>query len=232
MQGKEYYRFKAQSFLHEYDLSCLTLEKLMTIIESQGYKIIRYNTFEEVVSTETLLNELDLKQYSLMNAAFTYRDGSVKIVFLDDTLLEHDKLYALAHEEGHIYCGHMDRYTCSSTGVDDEHEANEFAHYVMNPPTIYKWGFFFKSHFKQIIIAFCIMALLIATPYVIRCIQTAKLNAAKDYVKTLEYYVTESGNKYHVKNCKYVKDKEHIRKITEEEFQSGLFAPCKDCIKE
>ncbi len=45
-----------------------------------------------------------------------------------------------------------------------------------------------------------------------------------------EYYVTETGSKYHEKNCMFVKDKNSVCRLIEEEFQSGDYEPCKTCL--
>ena len=44
------------------------------------------------------------------------------------------------------------------------------------------------------------------------------------------YYITESGNKYHERNCIFVKDKTNIRRMTVEEFESGEYEPCAICL--
>lgn len=45
----------------------------------------------------------------------------------------------------------------------------------------------------------------------------------------ITYYVTSSGNKYHLPNCQYIKNKNNIRAIKNPE-QEG-YEPCKRCIK-
>ena len=45
-----------------------------------------------------------------------------------------------------------------------------------------------------------------------------------------EYYLTESGNKYHKEECIFIKDKTNVQRITVKEFESGEYAPCKMCL--
>ena len=44
-----------------------------------------------------------------------------------------EKLYALAHELGHIFCNHFSKNSQSVSSVKEEREANEFAHYLLEP---------------------------------------------------------------------------------------------------
>lgn len=231
MSVKQIYKEKALQFLKEFNVSELSLDRLLEVFSAQGYKLIRYNTFEPCTSTDELLKELNLTEYSQSTTAFTFKDGNIKIIFIDDTLLDNEKLYALAHEEGHIYCGHMDRYSCSCTSVEDEKEANEFAHYILDPPSSYKIEWYCKTHFKQLLIIACVIMLFASIPIMTIRVERAKLDASQEYVKTVDYYITENGTKYHIEGCRFIKDKDNIRKLTEEEFQSGRYDPCKECIK-
>ena len=38
------------------------------------------------------------------------------------------------------------------------------------------------------------------------------------------------GNKYHEKDCIFVKDKTNVHRMTEEEFESGEYEPCRICL--
>ena len=45
-----------------------------------------------------------------------------------------------------------------------------------------------------------------------------------------EYYITASGNKYHEKDCIYVKDKTNTHRMTIGEYESGEYEPCRICL--
>ncbi len=225
----KYYKDKALRFLHRYSVGTINLEKIYDILKVQEYRVVRYNTFEENASVEMLLSELELKEYSLRNKAFTYKNGSIKIVFIDDSLLEEEKLYALVHEEGHIFCGHMERNTCSALNVEDEHEANEFAHYVLNPPAVFRIGRTIRTHKRIAIVAVSILVLAVLIPIVGVNTQAVLLRNSNEYTKTLDYYVTESGEKYHREDCRIIQGKDNVRRITEEEYDSEKYEPCKVC---
>ena len=47
------------------------------------------------------------------------------------------------------------------------------------------------------------------------------------YTKNL--YITESGTKYHRKECVYVRDRKDVHRMTLEQFESDLYEPCEVC---
>lgn len=47
-----------------------------------------------------------------------------------------------------------------------------------------------------------------------------------------EYYITATGDRYHTADCGFVKDKPNARRMTKEEYASGLFTPCSRCLPE
>lgn len=44
------------------------------------------------------------------------------------------------------------------------------------------------------------------------------------------YYITESGQKYHEAGCIFVKDKDNVHRMTIDEFESGNYEPCQICL--
>ena len=47
-----------------------------------------------------------------------------------------------------------------------------------------------------------------------------------------EYYITESGEKYHKEDCIFVKDKKNVERLTETDYYSGEYEPCQICLPE
>ena len=223
-------KMRALGFLTEQNASQVTLENLIEAIRNQGYQIIYLNRLDNHDAVEQLLGEINCSQYVNSCKAFTYKDGPNKIVFLDDNLRDADKLHLLAHEEGHIYCGHMEREDCSSGIVEDEWEANEFAHYILNPSIDIKIRLFAKNNKKALLITlFTVLLLIIGVVTLPKLKEQSMRN--QNYAKTMDYYVTASGSKYHMEGCQYIEGKD-IRKITEKEFKYGKYKPCKECIKQ
>lgn len=54
-------------------------------------------------------------------------------------------------------------------------------------------------------------------------------NIPVEIKNTGEYYVTSSGTKYHLKNCKYLKNKSNVRQTSDPESEG--YSPCSFCIK-
>ena len=75
------------------------------------------------------------------------------------------------------------------------------------------------------IVAFVILLCGIISIPVIKHIQLSKSYYG-------EYYVTESGEKYHIEDCPVIKDKTNTHRLTIEEFESGKYEPCHICMPE
>lgn len=216
-------RYKTKNLLLEYSISKVTLENLIFIIEDQGFEIIEYSQRDRSDSVWTVLNTLNLTAYAESGKAFAYKCGKGKLLFVCEEMTADEKLYALAHEEGHIIFGHLCNGACDGNAVEEEYVANEFAHYLLNPPLWLKAVVTIKSHKKQsfwiVVIA---LVLAIAIPVTVNIIQSQSYYG--------EYYVTESGTKYHERDCMTIKDRPNVRRLTEKDYYSGDYEPCHVCL--
>jgi hypothetical protein len=218
-------RYKAKNLLLEYGIGKITLDNLIFIIEQQGFEIIEYSQQERTDSVWTLLQTLNLAPYAESGKAFAYKCGKSKLLFVCEEMTADEKLYALAHEEGHIAFGHLCNGACGGNVVEEEYVANEFAHYLLNPPLWLKAATAIKSHKKHSIwIALIALVLVIAIPVTVNIIQSQSYYG--------EYYVTENGTKYHEKDCMTIKDRSHTRRLTEKDYYSGDYEPCQVCLPE
>lgn len=86
--------------------------------------------------------------------------------------------------------------------VIEEHEANEFAHYLLNQSVWQKIGYVVKEHKKTSAAIVVAIALLVVSGFV-----GYKIYCGNTYYG--EYYITSTGNKYHDKDCGYVKGKDN-----------------------
>ena len=136
---------------------------------------------------------------------------------------EEEKTIILAHEAGHIFLEHLSSRPILGSDVVQEHRANEFAHYLLYPGILKRTKFLIKKH-KKLIAVVCSCILLAAIGITVFSI----LSKSKD--RFGEYYLSATGNKYHLKNCIYVKDKDNVRQMTEEELKSGEYEPCQVCM--
>ena len=216
-------RYKAKNLLLEYGIGKITLDNLVYIIEQQGFEIIEYSQQDRTDSVWTLLQTLNLIPYAESGKAFAYKCGKSKLLFICEEMTADEKLYALAHEEGHIAFGHLCNGACGGNAVEEEYVANEFAHYLLHPPLFLKFVITVKSNKKKALwIAIIALALAVIIPLTVNIIQSHSYYG--------EYYVSESGTKYHEKECMTIKDRSNIRRLTEKDYYSGDYEPCHVCL--
>ena len=212
-------KIKAKKMLLQYGISKITLENLLYIIEQQNFQILEYSQEETNNSVWDIIKKLKLTPYAKSGKAFAYQQGKTKMIFLCEELTADEKLYALAHEEGHILSGHFG----SSDSVEQEQMANEIAHYLLHPPLFVKLRIAIVERKKLAIailsVILCITITLIATSIIVR---------NNSYYG--EYYITENGTKYHEKDCMIIKDKNNTERLTKAEFESGEYEPCQVCL--
>lgn len=213
----------ANKFRSDYRLTQISSQRIEDIIKSQGYKVVRYNKSYNNENIEILINNLELNEYAQAYCAFTYSDDKYRIVFIEDGLSEEETLILLLHEEGHIYNEHFGETIIAGKNIKDEYEADEFAHYILNPTKRQKIKQAITHHkvLTTVIIISIVMAISasIITPIIIN---ESKYNE--------EYYVSPSGHKFHKKECFYIRDKSTKRRITKEEIENGDYEPCKVCL--
>ncbi len=212
----------AKEILLQYGISELTLENVIFVIEEHGYELLEYSRNDTYSAIYQVIQKLNLLPYALSGKAFAYCNNATKVVFVCEEMSASEKLYALAHELGHIVCCHLGNGMIENE-VEQEYIANEFAHFLLNPPTILKVAICVKNHKKSTIIS-TISVLLVIVVVVVG------VNIAQSKTHYKEYYITESGEKYHEKDCIFVKDKTNTQRLTEKDFYSGKYDPCQICL--
>ena len=223
MPMKNDIKAKAKLFLNEYKLSEVTLSDLRRIIQSQGYTIVEFNHIFNDENVTTLIESLGIEDAIDKSRGFTYADRQRRLVFLHEDLSDDEKRLVLAHEEGHIYCGHLSSHPIIGKDVVEEHEANEFTHYILNVGASRKLENVIRKNKKVVSI---VAALLIV--FAIGLIVFNAIQKEQSYYG--EYYLTSTGNKYHEEKCIFVKDKTNTHRMTIEEFESGDYEPCDICL--
>lgn len=214
---------KVKSFCKKYKVSKFNCESLKAIIEKQGYTVIEYNQIVNNNDVSKIIQSLKLSDNILRSKGFTYADNSYRLVFINEDLSDDEKCIVLAHEVGHIYLNHLSNASIIGKDVKEEYEANEFAHFLLNPNKKAKISAFFKKH-KTVFIS-CLIAFLLIVGGLITF---SVIKTQKEYYG--EYYVTSTGNKYHKRECIFVKNKDNIRRLTKEEFDSNEYEPCEMCL--
>ncbi len=216
-------KIKAKNLMLQYGISKVTLENLLYIVDQQGFEILEYSQLDESDSVWGIIKNLGLTQYAKSGKAFAYQHGNTKIVFLCEELTADEKLYALAHEEGHILCGHLGSNVNNSSSVEQEKLANEIAHYLLHPPLIVRLQIKILERKKLAII---ILVSLICGTLIFTSVSLILRN--NNYYG--EYYITENGTKYHEKDCMIIKDKNNTHRLTKSDYESGEYEPCQVCL--
>ncbi len=212
----------AYALLRQYKLSVPTLDNLVYIVEDMGFEIVDYSNSRLDSDFSDLIQSLAIHELVKTGKAFVYQNTDVKLLFLCETLNPDEKLYAIAHELGHIQSGHLQVGANSEYSVAEEYEANEFAHFLLNPG-VGKRSVSVVQQRKPLfaVLVVVVLVLLLST-------MVLKHNASeKQYYK--EYYLTETGKKYHTKDCSVIKDKANVHRLTTEEYESGQYEPCNIC---
>lgn len=214
---------KAEAFLLRYISERLTLERMVSILRDQGFTLVQFNNIYNDEDVSAIITELKLSDMTDKLKGFTYVDKNHRLVFLHEDLSKDEKLLVLAHEEGHIFCEHFGHSAIIGKDVAEEFEANEFAHYILNPTIPEKSVSFIKRHKIISIAVITVIALGI-----FGCFGISQLIKEESYYG--EYYVTSTGNKYHEEDCIFVKNKTNVHRLTKEEFESGEYEPCQICL--
>ncbi len=219
----------AFNFLTQYTTQKITLDRLVEIIKMQGFDIIDYDKYKNSAATEKLIDALEIRSLIEQGKAVTYKSDDIKVIFICEQLNENEKLYALAHEEGHIYCEHLKEENIEYN-VYEEKEANEFAHYLLNPSLGFRINIFYRLN-KRIFVA--LICLIVSTFIIMPCTinvftRNKKVTYAEDKY-TGNYYVTQSGIKYHREDCVYIKGRK-TKILTEKMLKSDNYEPCKVCL--
>lgn len=209
---------KANQFKRKFKIHAVNSAALYEALKAQGFTIIEFNGISDNRDVNDLVGALQLQEHIRNEKCFTYQNDKYRLIFLHEDLNEDERTVVLAHEEGHIWNGHMTQDSVFGAYVLQEYEANEFAHYLLADKT---------GQRKRIRISGAVCALLL----IIGIGTGAYLKQQNDKaVYTDNFYRTETGTKYHLRDCMYIKDKTDVYRLTLEEFESGKYEPCGACI--
>lgn len=213
----------AHDFCKKYNVHKPSYESMSGIAETMGYVIVEFNYIYNDEPTAVLIDKLKLDDAILKEKGFTYVDSRQRLIFINEDLSNDEKLLVLTHEVGHIICNHFTHINIIGLDVQEENQANEFAHYVLTPDWEEKIIRCIRGHK-----AAGYFALVVAVLAIVLSVWIIHQKQEQRYYG--EYYVTESGQKYHEKGCIFVRDKDNVHRLTEEEFESGNYEPCQICL--
>ena len=209
-----------KSFRKKYKVLKPTLDEIKEIVYSQGYSIVEFNAIYNEKDVADIIENLKLDKLISERKNFVYADSKNRIVFIHEDLSVDEKLNVLLHEEGHIFCGHIEENTYLGRDVQQEVEANEFAYCLQNPNFAEKIGFFIGKNkiWLSVVIAILIISIAGVAWFM------AKPQTYRDYV------ITDTGNKYHQSDCIHVKNKTNVKRLTVKQFESNEYEPCGTCL--
>lgn len=213
----------AKTFIKKYKLTSIDYSALKNVASKIGYTVIEFNSIFNEKDVETVIQNLELSENALKSRGFTYVSTEYRLIFVNEDLNDEEKLLILSHELGHIACGHFSTAPIIGNDVKDEHEANEFSHYLLNQSGFRKMKNAIAVHRKAFIASVVILCLIIGS-------LTAYLIIRNRNVYEDNLYITSTGECYHKKECIFVKNKTNIKKLTKKEFESGTYSSCDMCL--
>ena len=154
-------RRKVREFRQENQISRVTKEALKEAAEKLGYTLVPFNPAVNDADIELLVCRLHLQDMIAKSSGFLYEDRQFRLLFISEKLSDREKILVLAHEIGHIVCGHNSRTAVVGQTVQDEYEANEFAHYLLGKNPAEKTGDFLAAHKMPLIGAAAVFAVLL-----------------------------------------------------------------------
>ena len=218
-------------------------EAVSEYLQKIGYEVYFIGTSR----ADTILATLGIGGDAIATKkAFTVCVGA-KIIFIDKSLSENDKLLALLHEAGHIVLGHLDptRQVIRNEG-DIEAEAQTFANLVVSGEieTRKRYGTVITA-----VAVLCLAAVAVTAAIMVRHYKTLPTDA-EDAAETVQIasadaetvaetpedasgeaesdtvYITPTGKAYHTADCRYVQKSgfEISRKEAEKHYK-----PCSYC---
>ena len=212
-----------KTFIKKYKLTVIDYSALKNTASNMGYTVIEFNSIFNEKDVETVIQNLDIGENALKSRGFTYVSAEYRLIFVNEDLNDEEKLLVLSHEIGHIVCEHFSTVPIIGNDVKDENEANEFSHYLLEQSGFRKIKNTIVVHHKVFIgsvVILCLIIGLLTTYLIIR-----NRNIYEDNL-----YITSTGERYHKKDCIFVKNKTNIKKLTKEEFDSGTYSPCNICL--
>jgi len=213
---------KVRRFQKMHHLRVVDHGTLRAAAEKQGYTVIEFNNLVNDDNITQLVCALKLQELVANTKGFTYADQHQRLIFVHEGLSNGEKTMVLAHELGHIVCGHFNSAPIIGKDVQDEYVANEFAHYLLNPGAWGKTCSWCRRH-RILLGSVFSLAVLVVIVGLVLLFSSAGFSADT-------FYVTEGGTKYHERECMVVKQRGNLRPITWEELEKGDYEPCQVCL--
>lgn len=210
-------------FIKQHHITTVSYLTLKEVVKNIGFTVIEFNNIFNDKDIETVIQNLGLDETVLHSRGFTYTDNNYRLIFINEDLSDEEKLYVISHELGHIVCNHYSTSPIIGRDVKEEHEANEFSHYLLKNNFLRNFKIAISEHKRMAIVLasvlFVILGLVVAG---------LVINKEKSYYG--DFYITTTGDKYHQADCIHVKNNNNIERLTKEQFESEEYKPCGTCL--
>lgn len=210
-------------FIKQHHITTINYSTLKEVVKTIGFTIIGFNNIFNDKDVETVIQNLRLSEAVSQSRGFTYVSKDYRLIFINEDLSDDEKTLVLSHELGHIVCEHFTTTPIIGKDVKEEYEANEFSHYLLNQNSLRNLKLTITKHKKKVaVVALSFVAILVTIVTVIT------INQEQSYYDNC--YITSTGNKYHKKDCIFVKDKTTVKRLTKEEYDAGKYEACDMCL--
>ncbi len=210
-------------FIKQHSISVVNYSTLKDVAKRIGYTIIEFNNIFNDKDVETVIQNLRLSEAVSQSRGFTYVSKDYRLIFINEDLSDDEKTLVLSHELGHIVCEHFTTTPIIGKDVKEEYEANEFSHYLLNQNASCNLKLTITKHKKTVVlVASSIVAILVII------VAGIAINKERSYYG--DFYITNTGDKYHQAECIHVKNNNNIERLTKEQFESGEYESCGTCL--
>ena len=136
----------AKETIEKHELSSVTPDTLKSVLNTEGYMVIRYSAVSMSAQTKHLMEVLGVEQLAHTVDSFTFTDREHRIVFVRADISDEEFIKLLALELGRIYCVKNRTEKVLHGSPNEEFAAAEFAYHLID---INRRGLlynFFKFH--------------------------------------------------------------------------------------
>ena len=191
----------------------VTYERLLKASRQNGYIVKYYST----AATQLVLFGLYERAQNSSSVSCVDENGNV-LIFIDDSMSEDKRLFALAHEIGHIVLQHKP-VSNKKLKAKQEREANLFAHYI----TMRSEQRLNKAiNVVSVILLCCVMGILIIAVSTINKMKVVDYYIETERTEEINYitdstvcYLAEHSTVYHIySDCWYLKNSETVYETT------------------
>ena len=213
----------AIGFRKKYGLYRITYDRLKKTAKKLGYSVILFGGSTADEDVDELIDALHVSKFAESSKGFTYANKDYRLIFIHGGLSENERRVVLSHEIGHVVCEHLGHYPVIGNDVAEEKEANDFSFYLLNPGLFQKLAICLHEH-KKWAVAVSVAAVLMLS------IAAGISYTAYENQFYGRYYVTPTGYKYHLRSCKYIRNKKNIKRFTKKQKELGSYTPCEVCL--